>query len=59
MENLQYKKTIFYANEIVFQKKKGNIIINVTDIKHISYIKPTLLNYLLFYNQGFLGHLKI
>lgn len=63
MESLQLKKAIFNSTEIVLIRKKGNITINVDDIKRIDYTKPTLLNYFfvsgLFPGGTYPGRLEI
>ena len=47
MKSLQTKKAKFTETELIVFRKKGDIIINTKDIKHIDYKKPNLLNYLL------------
>ena len=63
MESLQLKKSIFNPTEIVLLRKKGDIIINIADIKQMEYTKPTFLNYFfasgLFPGGTFPGYLKI
>lgn len=46
MEFLKTKKAIFFANRVQLMDL-GNMIINIEDIDHLEYIKPTLINYLL------------
>lgn len=46
MEFLKTKKAIFFANRVQLMDF-GNMIINIEDIDHLEYIKPTLINYLL------------
>ena len=57
MESLELKKAIFYANEIVLLKKKGNITINIDDIERIDYDRPTLWNFIV--RAPALGYLRI
>lgn len=43
MEFLKTKKAIFFANRVQLMDF-GNMIINIEDIDHLEYIKPTLIN---------------
>lgn len=51
MEKIEFKNATFYPNAIVLMKY-GNLRIDIADIDHIIYKKPTLLNYLLVYLSG-------
>ena len=47
MKSLQTKKANFTEKEIVIFKKKGDIIIDVNNIRHIEYKNPNFFNCLL------------
>ena len=56
---LEIKKAIFYPNKIVIKYKWGNIIIHALEIDHISYIRPSIVNYLFLESvRQFTIHLK-
>lgn len=62
MKTLQLKNAIFEHNKIVLIRKKGNVVIAISDIVRIEYSKPTLFNYLFastFFGGTFPGRLQI
>ncbi len=46
MEQAVFKNAIFDEEKIILLKRKGNIVINIENIKELYYTKPSLLNYL-------------
>ena len=62
MKSLQTKKARFTEKKLIIFFKKGDIIIDVSDIKLIDYKKPNLLNYLLastWFGGTYPGRLQI
>lgn len=62
MKSIQTSKAQFTEKELTIFKKKGDIIININDIKYIDYKKPNLLNYLLastWFGGTYPGRLQI
>lgn len=46
MDVLKIKEAIFFPNKVQLISY-GNVVINIEDIDHLEYVKPTLINYLL------------
>lgn len=44
---LELKNAIYTSKEIIIKRKKGNIIIPLSDIKELEYVRKTFINYLL------------
>lgn len=45
--DLELKNAIYTSKEIIIKRKKENIIIPLSDIKEMEYVKKKLLNYIL------------
>ena len=64
-EQVAFKNVIFNDEGILFLKKRGNVFVNVDDIKRMVYTRPTLWNFIAIaigamgaYPQRFIVYLK-
>ena len=46
-KTLDLKNATYTSKEIIFKRKKGNIIISLNKINNLFYAKPTFCNYIL------------